>query len=133
VDTADAVGGGRVGKMAPMTITFDDLLAGPCPPCRAGAVALEASAAAELLGALGHGWGIVGGRLVKGFAFPDFAAALAFVVRLGALSEEVGHHPEVTLGWGRVRIEIWTHAAGGLTRTDFAWAARAERLAAPAG
>jgi 4a-hydroxytetrahydrobiopterin dehydratase len=111
-----------------MATTYEDLLARPCPPCRAGAAPLDDATAAALLAALGHGWTIVDGKLTRHLRFPDFATALACVDRLGALSDEVDHHPDLHLGWGRVDIAIWSHAAGGLTETDFAWAARAERL-----
>jgi 4a-hydroxytetrahydrobiopterin dehydratase len=108
--------------------SFDDLLSGPCPPCREGTPSLGPDRIAALAAALGHGWSVAEGRLTKAFRFPDFASALAYVNRVGAMSEQVGHHPDVTLGWGKVTLAIWTHVAGGLTETDFAWAARAEAL-----
>ena len=78
---------------------------------------------AELLFPL-DGWRIVDGHhLEKTYDFPDFAQALAFTNRVGALAEEQGHHPEIHLGWGKVRLEIWTHTANGLSRKDFALAA----------
>jgi 4a-hydroxytetrahydrobiopterin dehydratase len=57
-------------------------------------------------------------RLTKTFLFPDFAAALAFVNRVGAIAEQQGHHPDIHLGWGRVEIETWTHDTGGITEKD---------------
>lgn len=65
-------------------------------------------------------------RLVRSFEFPDFAAALAFTNRVGALAEEEGHHPELLTEWGRVRVSWWTHAIGGLHRNDFIMAARTD-------
>jgi len=67
-----------------------------------------------------EGWEIVddGKRLGRTFGFPDFASALAFVVEVGRMADEVGHHPDVALGWGRARIEWTTHDAGGLTEKD---------------
>jgi len=65
-----------------------------------------------------------GRRLRREFRFPDFARALAFVDRVGALAEAEDHHPEILLGWGRVGILLWTHAAGGLTENDFVLAAK---------
>lgn len=109
--------------------TYQDLLTRPCPPCRDGAAPLDAARTAALTAGLGHGWSIERGHLTKRFSFPDFAGALAYVVRVGAMSDEVNHHPDVSLGWGRVTLEIWSHVASGLTETDFSWAARAEALA----
>ena len=62
------------------------------------------------------------------FTFTDFAAALAFTNRVGSLAEEEGHHPDIYLAWGKVRIEIWTHKIDGLTRSDFVLAAKTDRL-----
>jgi 4a-hydroxytetrahydrobiopterin dehydratase len=50
------------------------------------------------------------------------------VNRVGALAEEEGHHPDLHLGWGRVGVVLWTHAAGGLTENDFILAARIDRI-----
>jgi 4a-hydroxytetrahydrobiopterin dehydratase len=112
-----------------MPATYEDLLAEPVVASGPGMRPLEPPAIAERLAALGHGWTIERGRLTRSYEHPDFAAALAHVNRLGELSEAVGHHPDLELGWGRVCVSIWTHAADGLTASDFTWAARAERLA----
>lgn len=67
-------------------------------------------------------------NLEKEFAFPDFKTALAFTNRVGALAESEGHHPDILLAWGKVRITIWTHKIDGLTESDFILAAKAEQL-----
>ena len=78
------------------------------------------------------GWDIVEvegiPRLVRVFKFPDFAEALAFTNRVGALAEEAGHHPALLTEWGRVRVSWWTHAIGGLHRNDLIMASRTDRL-----
>lgn len=68
-------------------------------------------------------------RLERVFRFPDFAAALNFTNRVGALAEAEGHHPALLTEWGRVTVAWWTHAIGGLHRNDFVMAARTDRLA----
>lgn len=68
------------------------------------------------------------GEIAKGFTFPDFASALAFVVRVGCYAERRDHHPEVELGWGRVRIAWSTHDAGGITELDLAAAEATDKL-----
>lgn len=65
------------------------------------------------------GWERSGeGAIAKKFSFPDFASALAFVVRVGCYAETRDHHPEVTLGWGSARVLWSTHDAGGVTQLD---------------
>ena len=109
-----------------------DLAAGHCVPCRGGVPPLAAAAIAEYLARLGpNGWRVEGvHHLEKEFTFPDFASALAFVNRVGALAEEEGHHPDVHLAWGKVRLTIWTHKIDGLTESDFVLAAKADTLVA---
>ena len=102
----------------------------PIAPVREGTPPLAGAAAAALLAELAPGWEIVDGkRLSKTFKFADFASALAYVVKVGAMADQVDHHPDVQLSWGKATIEVWTHTVGGLAEIDFAFAARADRLA----
>ena len=98
-----------------------------CTACRPDSPAVAADEAAALLANL-SGWRIVEPaavkRLAATFAFADFATALAFVNRVGALAEAADHHPRMILEWGRAKVEWWTHAIGGLHRNDFIMAAR---------
>ncbi len=69
-------------------------------------------------------------RLEKVFKFPNFAAALGFTNRVGALAEEQGHHPALLTEWGRVTVSWWTHKIRGLHRNDFIMAAKTDQAAA---
>lgn len=106
-----------------------DLASKQCIPCRGGVPPLAASERETLLKELGHGWRVVDGHhLEKEWTFPDFAGALAFTNRVGALAEEQGHHPDIHLAWGKVRLTVWTHKIDGLTESDFVFAAKVETL-----
>ena len=73
------------------------------------------------------GWQIVEDHhLEKEFKFPNFVDALAFVNRIGAVAEELNHHPDIHLTWGKVGVRTWTHDTNGLTRKDFALAEKIE-------
>ncbi len=107
---------------------MDDLASKKCQPCQGGVPPLEGEALRRLHTQLGNGWRIVDGHhLEKEYVFPDFREALAFVNRVGELAEAEGHHPDVYLAWGRVRLQIWTHKIDGLTESDFILAAKADR------
>ena len=100
-----------------------------CVPCRGGVPALRGEALRELETELGGGWHVVDGHhLEKEYTFPDFAKALAFTNAVGAIAEEEGHHPDIYLAWGKVRVAIWTHKIDGLTRSDFVLAAKIEQI-----
>jgi 4a-hydroxytetrahydrobiopterin dehydratase len=73
------------------------------------------------------GWRIVDDHhLEKEFTFPNFGEGLAFLNRAAVVAEEMDHHPEITLTWGKVRFRIWTHTVNGLTRKDFQLADKIE-------
>jgi len=75
------------------------------------------------------GWEVVNDHhLEKAFAFKNFRDALAFTNKVGDLAEEQGHHPDICLAWGRVKITLWTHKVDGLTESDFILAAKIDRL-----
>lgn len=100
----------------------------PCVPCRGGVPPLGEEAVQELLSQL-DGWTVVDGHhLTKEYTFDDFAKGLGFVNRVGVEAEKAGHHPDILLSWGRVRIDIWTHKIDGLTESDFVLAARCDRV-----
>ncbi len=63
-------------------------------------------------------WRYLLGRMHLTVATGDFAAALAFVDRVGALAEEQGHHPEIDLRWGRVHVATGSHDVGGVSERD---------------
>lgn len=107
------------------------LSADRCVPCRGGVPPLEGEELRELADELGGGWRVVDGHhLEKEFTFADFAQALSFTNRVGAIAEEEGHHPDIYLAWGKVRVTIWTHKIDGLTRSDFVLAAKIDVNAA---
>lgn len=56
--------------------------------------------------------------LVKEFTFSDFKSALTLVNKVGVLAEEMNHHPDIELGWGRVKVSLTTHSAGKVTDRD---------------
>jgi 4a-hydroxytetrahydrobiopterin dehydratase len=103
----------------------------PIKPLPKGSPALAGGPLAALLtelGSLSNGWDPAGGKLRKTFTFPDFRSALRFVDQVGAMADEVDHHPDVELSWGKATIQIWTHTVGGLAEIDFVFAARCERI-----
>jgi 4a-hydroxytetrahydrobiopterin dehydratase len=96
-----------------------------CVPCRGGVPPLKGADLAALSHDLGGGWKVVEEHhLEKEYRFANFAEALAFTNRIGEIAEQQGHHPDIYLAWGKVRVTIWTHKIDGLTRSDFVLAAK---------
>jgi 4a-hydroxytetrahydrobiopterin dehydratase len=110
---------------------MSDLASRRCVPCEGGTPPVQGEEFQRMLGQL-DGWQLVegagGSRIEKEYRFPDFRQALDFVNRLGEVAEEEGHHPDVYLTWGKVRVALSTHSIGGLSDNDFILAAKADRL-----
>jgi len=107
-----------------------DLLSRHCKPLPEGSPALRGEALAPYLAALSDRWKVLEDHRIEGtFEFDDFLTALAFTNRAGGVAEAEGHHPEITLTWGKATVSIWTHSIDGLSENDFILAARLDTLA----
>ena len=100
-----------------------------CKPCQGGGPPLAGAALKTLHDQLGNDWQVIDGHhLEKEYGFKNFAEALAFTNQVGALAEEIFHHPDIFLAWGKVRVTLWTHKIDGLNEADFIFAAKADAL-----
>lgn len=109
---------------------LDELAGKKCVACDGGTPKLQGQSLKKLTSELGSGWNVVKEHhLEKEFKFKDFREALAFTNRVGELAEEQGHHPDIYLAWGKVKVTIWTHKIEGLTESDFILAAKIEKKA----
>ena len=100
-----------------------------CIPCRGGMPPLKGGALEALAGQIDRSWGVVDEHHIeREFGFGDFRGALAFVNQVGELAELQGHHPEIYLTWGKVRVAIHTHSIDGLTESDFILAAKIDQI-----
>lgn len=61
------------------------------------------------------GWERASDRLRRSFSFPDFPAAIAFMVQVAYAAESLGHHPNWSNVYSTVEVEIWSHDRGGVT------------------
>jgi 4a-hydroxytetrahydrobiopterin dehydratase len=109
------------------TKTASDLAKRKCVPCTGATPRLKGKELEDYQRQLGNSWRVVDGHhLEKEYQFKDFVSALGFTNRVGAVAEEEGHHPDIALGWGKVKLTIWTHAIDGLSESDFILAAKAD-------
>jgi len=94
-----------------------------------GTPPLEEEAAANLSASIDPDWERDGTRLLRRtWTFKDFNGAFGFATRVALVVERAFHHPELTIGWGRVTVGLTTHTVGGLSENDFIVAARLDRL-----
>ncbi len=102
-----------------------------CVPCEGTEPQVTEREAAELIPQIPE-WTITEENgekhLHRAFTFANFAQALDFTDRVGALAEAEGHHPRIVLEWGKVTVDWWTHAIHGLHRNDFIMAAKTDQV-----
>ena len=99
-----------------------------CIPCRSGVPPLKGEELDALQEKLGNGWQIINEHhLEKEYIFADFRQALDFTVKVGEVAENQGHHPDIYLAWGIVKLTIWTHKIDGLTESDFILGAKVDQ------
>ena len=98
-----------------------------CKPCQGNESPLKGRDLDELKKKLGEGWEVIDEHhLRKEYNFDDFRQAFEFSKRVGELAEEQGHHPDIYLTYGKVELQVWTHKIGGLSESDFIFAAKAD-------
>jgi 4a-hydroxytetrahydrobiopterin dehydratase len=109
--------------------SMTDLAKKKCTACVGGVPPLEGEELETLAEELGGNWNVVNEHhLEKEYTFENFQKALAFTNKIGALAEEEGHHPDIHLSWGKVRIVLWTHKINGLSESDFILAAKIDQI-----
>jgi 4a-hydroxytetrahydrobiopterin dehydratase len=114
-------------------MTATELAARKCGPCSGKTAALPTQKARELLD-LVPAWKLSpdGKRIARSWRVREFLTALDFFRRIADVAEAEDHHPDLHLTeYRNVTVELWTHAAGGLTDNDFIMAAKIDKLEQP--
>ena len=95
-----------------------------CVPCK-DAVPFTVDEASERLADF-SGWSLQSGSIQKEFRFKSYVSGLEFAYSLGKIAEVENHHPDLFIGWRRVKVVLSTHAIKGLSENDFVMAAKSE-------
>ena len=107
---------------------MSDLALRTCVPCKGGVPPLKGEELRKISQQLPQ-WKVIDEHhIARTFDFSDFKSALDFVMNIGEVAEEQGHHPDILLRWGKVTVTIWTHKIDGLTESDFILGAKIEKL-----
>jgi 4a-hydroxytetrahydrobiopterin dehydratase len=104
-----------------------DLAKKKCVPCEGSTMPYSETQAKELLASL-KGWIIENNSLVKLYPFTNYYQTMAFVNALAWISHREDHHPDLSVGYNKCRVEYSTHAIGGLSENDFICAAKCDAL-----
>lgn len=116
---------------------MNELAVRTCVPCRGGVPPLTDEQIAPLLAQLDGDWRVAERSDTKHgavkfltctYRYANFAESMRAAVRIGAMAEEQNHHPDLHVFWGRLVVEVWTHKIGGLTESDFIFAAKCDAL-----
>ena len=107
-----------------------DLLNQSCSACEIGAPLVPEDKQTDLLKEL-DGWIIDHSdisKLIKEFKFNNYEQSITFTNLIADLAESQDHHPKITLEWGRVTLEWWSHKIRGLHMNDFICAAKSDEI-----
>ncbi len=104
-----------------------------CVPCKGYIPPLQGAALAQFSAELPRWKVIEDHHIEKDFEFSDFRTALNFVQQVGDVAEEQGHHPDILLRWGKVKITIYTHKIEGLSESDFILGAKIDEIPRTSG
>ena len=101
-----------------------------CAPCRGDVAPLAEPDCKKLLHSLDEDWQLElnSTRLTRKIKTKDFKSAFDYASKVAELSEEQNHHPVLTIGYGFLKIEIWTHKIDALVESDFIYAAKADKI-----
>lgn len=101
-----------------------------CEVCRVGTPHLSDEEVSVLRSEIDDAWQVVDGhaKIRRRVKAKDFAESMALAVHIGFVAEAEGHHPDLHVHWGRLVVDLTTHAAKGLTRNDFVLAAKIDRI-----
>jgi 4a-hydroxytetrahydrobiopterin dehydratase len=106
---------------------MNDLARKKCKPCEGGVAPYSPEQVKQMLRGL-QGWSLEADRLVKVYPFADYYQTMAFVNALAWISHREDHHPDLTVGYNKCRVEYITHAINGLSENDFICAAKCDAL-----
>jgi 4a-hydroxytetrahydrobiopterin dehydratase len=111
---------------------MNDLLKKNCVSCEDGVLPFDISEIHKYQKKV-DGWDVKKNTkeiyfLEKNFIFKNFVNSQEFINRVGKISEEEGHHPDIFFGWGYAKITITTHAIEGLSENDFILAAKIDSI-----
>ena len=109
---------------------MEDLVSKKCVPCEGGTPTLAKEEVKSLLSQI-SGWSVDADfkKISRDFKFKNFKEAMEFVNKVAGLAESEGHHPDIYIhGWNKVRLDLSTHAIGGLSENDFIMAAKIGEL-----
>jgi 4a-hydroxytetrahydrobiopterin dehydratase len=100
-----------------------------CIPCEGNVPPLTHEQAEKLLTEV-KDWMLIDDAkmLAKSFRFKNFAETMNFVNEVARIAEEEGHHPDMSVSYNAVGIELTTHAIGGLSENDFILAAKIDEI-----
>jgi 4a-hydroxytetrahydrobiopterin dehydratase len=98
-----------------------------CQACEGGVAPYTEQQTEDMLKQL-KGWIVEDGKLVKLYPFTNYYQTMAFVNAHAWLSHREDHHPDLVVGYNKVRVEYSTHSIGGLSENDFICAAKSDAL-----
>ena len=109
---------------------MDNLVEKKCIPCQGGVPPLEGEEVDKYYQQISSAWELNSdkNRLKRSVKFKNFCDPMAMANEIGKMADEQWHHPELSIGYGHLEIEVWTHKIDGLVESDFIFAAKCDHI-----
>ena len=107
----------------------NDLSKKKCVPCEGGTPPLTKEEIGQFQNKINNSWELIeGDKIEREWKFEDFKETIEFVNKVADISEEEGHHPDISVHYNKVKLTLWTHAIGGLHENDFILASKINNI-----
>lgn len=102
-----------------------------CEACKKNAPSLSSTELNSLLPEIPD-WQLINdngiNKLQQIFTIKNYQQAVKFTLAIAELAEQQGHHPKITLEYGQVSVQWWTHIINGLHKNDVIMAAKSSDI-----
>ena len=108
----------------------DNLRSKKCIPCQGGVPILEPNEVDSFARKISADWEVTHGhrRILRKIKTKNFEDSMKLAQKIGVMADDQWHHPELTVGFGHLDIEVWTHKINGLVESDFIFASKVDQI-----
>ena len=74
------------------------------------------------------GWRIENEKLTKEYDFETYPEGVLFAAAVAQKANQMDHHPDITIGYKKVKLAVNSHDVGGISHMDFELAREVDSL-----
>jgi len=75
-----------------------------------------------------EGWAFEDNTIYKEYTFKNYMDSIRFIQDLAIEAEKENHHPDMIVGWCKIKVSFTSHDKGGVTEKCIAMARVSEKI-----